>query len=115
MIATFTFIRAGQMLGYSHRPGRRGRRQGYDLTGHAPTLEEIERRFQRALQRLDAVERNSASRVVRLARLLTNPVSQLERVHHPVDASTTTIPGAPDSTTTILFAPAATTIPYKPP
>jgi hypothetical protein len=107
MIATFTFLRAGQMLGYSHRPGRRGRRPGYDLTGHPPSLEEIERRFHRALRRFEAVERNSARLVVRLARLLTNPVSQLERVHHPVGPSTTTtILCAPESVSTQILKPA---------
>ncbi len=95
MIAALTHIRARQMLGHTPKRGRRkGRRPGYALTGHAPALEEIERRFERALQRLDAVERHSAHLVVKLARLLTNAVSQLQRPPHPA---------GPSSTTTTIF------------
>ncbi len=95
MIAALTHIRARQMLGHTpKRRRRKGRRPSYALTGHAPSLEEIERRFERALQRLDAVERHSAHLVVKLARLLTNAVSQLQRPPHPA---------GPSSTTTTIF------------
>lgn len=100
MIATFIHARARQMLGLPPRGGRRRTASSsYRLTGHPPSVEDIDRRFHRALARLADVEHLAARRAAKIARLLEQAASQFEVVHHPVEPSTTT-------TTTIPFAPA---------
>lgn len=112
MIFALIHIRARQILGHRHGRKGKGRRLRYGPAGHPRSLEEIERRFQRALARLADVERLAKKRAARIKRLLEQAATQLETVHHPVESATTilraptpTIPSAPNPATTIPRAP----------